>query len=161
MPPFRALAWPRSLLQTAFDRGLVSAATSAKAWLITAGSDTGVMRLVGQAIGKQDVALPLIGIFPWGVTNGRERLAGTVGKEASYAGSRANIDGAPLNASHTHFVLVDNGKEGRAAWGSEINLRAGVEAMVANTKNVPIVQLVVQGGPGTLATVRPPPSHPN
>ena len=31
-----------SPLQVAFDRGLVSAAQSAKAWIFTAGSDTGV-----------------------------------------------------------------------------------------------------------------------
>ena len=31
-----------SQLQVAFDRGLVSAAQSAKAWIFTAGSDTGV-----------------------------------------------------------------------------------------------------------------------
>lgn len=140
-------------LQQAFDRGLVSAATSAKAWLITAGSDTGVMRLVGDAIAKQDIDVPLLGIFPWGVTNGREKLEASVGKDASYAAAPASGSGAPLNANHTHFILVDNGKEGGAAWGSEISLRAKIEATVSNSKNVPIVQLVVQGGPGTLATV--------
>ena len=31
-----------SQLQVAFDRGLVSAAQSARAWIFTAGSDTGV-----------------------------------------------------------------------------------------------------------------------
>ena len=143
----------RRLRQTAFDRGLASAATSAKAWLITAGSDAGVMRLVGQAISKLDIKLPLIGIFPWGVTNGRERLDAAVGRVASYAGAPASSSGAPLNSDHTHFILVDNGKVGGPAWGSEIALRSSLEATIANTKNVPIVQLVVQGGPGTLATV--------
>lgn len=140
-------------LQQAFDRGLVSAATSAKAWLITAGSDTGVMRLVGDAIAKQDADVPLLGIFPWGVTNGREKLQASVGKDAPYAAAPASGSGAPLNANHTHFILVDNGKEGGAAWGSEISLRTKIEATVSNSKNVPIVQLVVQGGPGTLDTV--------
>jgi transient receptor potential cation channel subfamily M protein 2 len=146
------------------------------AWIITAGSDSGVMKLVGEAFAKQDVRLPLIGVFPWGVTNGRERLDAAVGKEvstpwnwpprpcnppdptrnsrqASYSAPPASGAGAPLNPHHTHFILVDNGKEGGAAWGSEISLRAEFEATISNTKNVPIVQLVVQGGPGTLQTV--------
>jgi len=120
---------------------------------VTAGSDAGVMRLVGQAIAKQDIELPLIGIFPWGVTNGRDRLDAAVGRVASYAGAPASGSGAPLNSDHTHFILVDNGRTGGPAWGSEIALRSNLEATIANTKNVPIVQLVVQGGPGTLATV--------
>ena len=141
-------------LQAAFDRGLVTAATSAKAWVISAGSDTGVMKLVGEAIAKQEATLPLIGIFPWGVTNARDRLQNSVGQAASYGqGTPASRDGAPLNRHHTHFLLVDNGTEGAAAWGSEIDLRTKLEATISNTKGVPIVQLVVQGGPGTLATV--------
>lgn len=140
-------------LQAAFDTGLVSAAKSAKAWLVSAGSDTGVMRLVGNAMSKDKVELPLIGIFPWGVTNGRERLAATVGREVPYSASAPSASGAPLNPHHTHFVLVDNGTVGSRAWGSEIHLRAEIVATISSTKNVPVVQLVVQGGPGTLATV--------
>ena len=48
-------------LQLAFDRGMVSVATSAKAWIFTAGSDTGVMRLVGATMDRYQVKFPLIG----------------------------------------------------------------------------------------------------
>ena len=37
-------------VQTAFERGLMRAARSGNTWMITGGTDTGVMRLVGQAI---------------------------------------------------------------------------------------------------------------
>ena len=50
-----------------------------------------------------------------GVTNGRDRLDASVGREVSYAAAPASRDGAPLNPHHTHFILVDNGKEGGAA----------------------------------------------
>jgi len=136
-----------------FDRGLCSAALSAKAWIFTAGSDAGVMRLVGDAMARHEVGLPLIGIFPWGVTNGRGQLASAVNGTTPYRPSPPTRQGAPLNPNHTHFVLVDSGTEGGAAFGTEIKLRSDVEATVSNMKNVPIVQLVVQGGPGTLATV--------
>lgn len=136
-----------------FDRGLCSAALSAKAWIFSAGSDTGVMRLVGDAMARHEVGLPLIGIFPWGVTNGRGQLSGAVNGTTPYRPSPSTREGVPLNPNHTHFVLVDNGTEGGAAFGSEINLRASIVTTLSNRKNVPIVQLVVQGGPGTLQTV--------
>ena len=39
------------------------------------------------------------------------------------------------------------------AWGTEINLRVAFESFYLERKSVPMVLLVVQGGPGTLATV--------
>ena len=53
----------------------------------------------------------------------------------------------------THFLLIDNGKAAGAAWGGEIGLRSAIEAAYSESRHVPIVLLVVQGGPGTLATV--------
>ena len=110
------------------------------------------MRLVGDAIAKTDAQVPLLGIFPWGATHGRERLEAAIGQCAGYAGAAASSEGAPRNPHHTHCVPVDNGKEGCAAWGSEISLRSNLEATVSHRKHVPIVQLVVSGGPGTLKT---------
>ena len=104
---------------------------------------------------RHDVRLPLIGVFPWGCTNGRDTLAAGRGSVANYPahGIAASRQGAPLNQNHTHFVLVDNGKSGSEGWGSEISLRTGLEAACAHQKGIPVVQLVVNGGPGTLATV--------
>ena len=130
-------------------------------------------------------AQPLIGIFPYGVTVGREVTEGIMGGEVGYFGGQPSREGAPLNGDHvrgrrlgapnltlphaapshllnsrsshpqTHFLLVDDGKLGGAAWGGEIALRAGIEGFVSRLLfNIPIVQLVVQGGPGTIATVR-------
>ena len=139
----------------AFDRGIVNVAQSAKAWFFTSGSDTGVMKLVGSTMRRHDVDRPLIGVFPMGVTKGRDILTTHTGNVAPYAlkTSLADRNGAPLNPYHTHFVFVDNGVEGSAAFGSEIPLRSALEAVAADIKGTPIVQLVVQGGPGTLKTV--------
>jgi len=141
-------------LHMAFDRGIVNVAKS-KAWFFTAGSDTGVMKLLGSTMHYHDIRNPLIGVFPWGVTQGQDILSENKGRAAPYLlkTSGANQNGAPLNPYHTHFVLVDNGEEGAAAFGSEIELRAEIETAAAQTKGAPVVQLVVQGGPGTLATV--------
>ena len=165
------------------------------------------MRLVGDAMHRYRVPLPVVGIFPWGVVNERDALlrAQHVNEVASYPCARAawapnwapcgtlderrsaadedepksceymysralppalirmrrcahrptrpSRNGAPLNPYHTHFLFVDNGRKGSAAWGSEIEFRSALETTVSRTKNIPIVQLVVQGGPGTLATI--------
>lgn len=113
------------------------------------------MKLVGDALQKHDMKQPVIGVFPWGVTKCRDSLAQHRGQVAPCTTQFAPADenGASLNPHHTHFVLVDNGTEGNASWGSEIHLRAALEAAAAQTKGTPLVQLVVQGGPGTLAAV--------
>ena len=142
-------------LHMAFDRGIEDVARSANAWFFTAGSDAGVMKLVGSTFHRRDIRRPLIGVFPLGVTQGHDILIENRGGVAPYLlkthGPDAN--GAPLNPYHTHFLLVDDGTVGRDAWGSEITVRTRLEIAAAATKGTPIVQLVVQGGPGTLTTV--------
>ena len=117
------------------------------------------MKLVGKAMRSKRAGKVVIGIFSWGVTNGRENMGATEskpvrGETVPYAAERASGNGAPLNPDHTHFLLVDNGKRGGAAFGGEIKVRAALEKYVSQVKRVPIVMLVVQGGPGTLSTVR-------
>ena len=62
------------------------------------------------------------------------------------------IPGVGINSGHTHFIFVDNGHEGSKAWGSEISFRSALEAEVARTKNIPLVQLVLEHRPQTHAT---------
>ena len=58
---------------------------------------------------------------------------------------------AALDANHTHFLCVENGKD---EYGGEIRLRCALESALASRLKVPAGVLVVQGGPGTYATVR-------
>ena len=43
---------------------------------------------------------------------------------------------AALEPNHSHFVLVDTGKEGRGAWGGEIALRRQVTAHAVARANL-------------------------
>ena len=139
-------------LQRVFDRGLAQAAAMTNAWIFTGGTDSGVMRLVGEAMHKGGlVDIPLVGIAPWAAVYGRAALRGCKGEEVFVGGGlapSAEVDGK-LNPHHTHQILVDSG---RAApkWGSEIALRSRLERTFATSKGVPVVLLVVQGGRGTL-----------
>ena len=65
----------------------------------------------------------------------------------------ATSEGAPLNPNHSHFLLVDDGTEGQEAWQSEIRTRNAIESFITSFLRIPIVQLAVQGGVGTLATM--------
>lgn len=66
----------------AFKCGLVKAAISTGGWIITGGTNTGVMRLVGEAVAeeyeKYDFKLPVLGIATWGVVLMRDKLLNKV-----------------------------------------------------------------------------------
>ena len=65
----------------------------------------------------------------------------------------ATNSGAPLNPDHSHFLLVDDGTRGSASWGCEIDFRGRFTEYFVRDRHVPVVQLVVRGGPGTLRTM--------
>lgn len=67
--------------------------------------------------------------------------------------SQAGTEEADLEPNHTHFLLVDDGSEGKKAWGSELELRFAIEKIYCERRRVPRVMLVVQGGVGTLTSV--------
>uniref|UniRef100_A0A8C4YLQ5 Transient receptor potential cation channel subfamily M member 2 n=1 Tax=Gopherus evgoodei TaxID=1825980 RepID=A0A8C4YLQ5_9SAUR len=66
-----------------------------------------------------------------------------------------------LDSNHSHFILVDDGTHGR--YGVEISLRTRLEKFISEqtkvkegngvTIKIPIVCVVLEGGPGTLDTI--------
>ena len=148
-------------------------------WVITGGTESGIMKLVGQAIKKSSeetgIATPLIGVAPWGIISERDHFeAGGIGngpKRRSYEyGSHKDppeVDPAhshSLDRNHTHFLLVDDGTAGTAAYASEVKFRGQLENEMCCTcfgldddgdalPNPPLVLIVVGGGPGTFQTV--------
>ena len=124
-----------SQLRRVFDRGLAAAAAMTNAWIFTGGTDSGVMKLVGEAMHKYGlVDVPIIGIAPWGAIVGRDAMQGCKGEHVNYrggggddggggggdggdggGGSESSGPGGPggqtkarLNPYHTHQVLVDS-----------------------------------------------------
>ncbi|XP_069135889.1 transient receptor potential cation channel subfamily M member-like 2 isoform X2 [Argopecten irradians] len=173
--------------RTAFRRGLIKLARTTDPWIISGGSNTGIMKEVGEAVRDFNLtancgqSIVAIGIATWGVVQNREHLRqstpmNTVEMEntnkvtssmsddlnlsRSYKVERiANRNETFLNPNHTHFILVDDGSEHQ--FGKEIAFRAEIENAVANLKtdtgkdavSVPVVLLVVEGGPNTIETV--------
>ncbi|XP_060065040.1 transient receptor potential cation channel subfamily M member-like 2 [Ylistrum balloti] len=172
--------------RTAFRRGLIKLARTTDPWIISGGSNTGIMKEVGEAVRDFNLtancgqSIVAIGIATWGVVQNREHLRNGLGSKneientnkaspgvadfndppKSYKLERvANRNETFLNPNHTHFILVDDGTE--HTFGKEITFRAEIENAVANLKtdtgkdavSVPVVLLVVEGGPNTIETV--------
>jgi hypothetical protein len=74
-------------MRKAFKRGLIKAAVSTGAWIITGGTNTGVMRLVGEAVAdefqKGQLDLTVLGIATWGKIALREQMTINVNSKFS------------------------------------------------------------------------------
>lgn len=66
-----------------------------------------------------------------------------------------------MDTNHTHYILVDNGTFRK--FGTEIEFRGVFEKVISkmmtggdqmSATNIPVVSIVVEGGPGTLDTVK-------
>ena len=145
----------RPRLKEVFSRGLLSAARATSAMVLTGGTASGVMALVGSALGAAADPPPLVGFTPWACVDGRHVLDGV-----QHNGDEAPVpyvvpDGrVGLEPNHSHFVLVEPpAGAARGTWGDEIEIRDGVQKSFQEMFNVPCVLVVVQGGFGTLRTV--------
>uniref|UniRef100_A0A8D2LTG6 non-specific serine/threonine protein kinase n=1 Tax=Varanus komodoensis TaxID=61221 RepID=A0A8D2LTG6_VARKO len=143
-------------------KGLIKAAVTTGAWIITGGVNTGVAKHVGDALkehsSQSSRKICTIGIAPWGVIENRNDL---VGRDivAPYQTllnplSKLNV----LNNLHSHFILVDDGTVGK--YGAEVKLRRELEKMINLQRiharigqGVPVVALIFEGGPNVILTV--------
>ncbi|KAI6182347.1 hypothetical protein M3Y97_00370500 [Aphelenchoides bicaudatus] len=148
-----------------FREGLLKAAETTGAWIITSGIDSGVVRHVAKALDEAGISarmrsrLVTIGIAPWGVLKKREKL---IGRDAQVQYDRHSFPlrsrHAALNDRHTYFLLIDNGTSGR--YGADIFFRKKLEDYLAKSdehsyksRRVPIVCVAIEGGIPTLNTI--------
>lgn len=136
---------------------LIKAAKTTNAWIISGGTNYGVMRLMGEAI-KEDLYpnVPVIGIATWGVLASREIFLETNGNEIDYNLNdlEESETSVAINPDHTHFIFVNGGTP--KIFGVEIPFRTDLEQKLRDgeTKIAPMVLIVVEGGAGTIETVR-------
>ena len=160
--------------ELALMEGLVSAAQVSGAAIISAGTDAGLAQLLGQAMKEtKHVDVPLIGIAPFGSLLGHTELTNHLSRRKrdgnhlllslqmsagklryDHTGRENTRDAAALEPNHSHLILCDDGSRGNDAWGSEIELRSQIYLQMRKRFYAPTVLVVVQGGSGTLRTVR-------
>ncbi|XP_078252387.1 transient receptor potential cation channel subfamily M member 6 [Rhinoraja longicauda] len=151
-----------SKVQQLFGKGLIKAAETTGAWIVTEGINTGTSKHVGDAV--RDHTSPylrkicILGITPWGVIENHRDL---IGKDVVCP---YQMLGNPLskltslNSKHSHFILVDDGTVGK--YGNEVKLRRKLEQYIALQKihsrmgqGVPVVGLVIEGDPNVILMV--------
>lgn len=100
-------------------------------WVVTGGTNTGVMKHVGEALqGATKSNVYCIGIATWGIVNNRKKLTERQdGGPISYpVRSCYDTVGASLDNNHSHFLLVDDGRINQ--YGSEIEFRGKLERSI-------------------------------
>ncbi|VIO96455.1 Uncharacterized protein BM_BM4357 [Brugia malayi] len=148
-----------------FRKGMLKAAQTTGAWIITAGIDAGVVRHVATALDEAGISARMrskvvtIGIAPWGLLKRHEKLIGkdiVVSYDPHSFSSKSKY--ATLNDRHSYFLLVDNGTNGR--YGADIILRKRFEEFIARkqtiglgTRHVPVVCVVLEGGTCTIRAI--------
>ncbi|KAM6965339.1 transient receptor potential cation channel subfamily M member 6 [Aplochiton taeniatus] len=149
-------------VKQAFSKGLVTAALSTGAWILTDGINTGVSKYVGEAVkayGSHDLRKRnTVGVTPWGVIDNHCDLIGRDVLRPYQPLGNPLSKRACLNGLHSHFLLVDDGTLGKH--GCQLGLRRGLERHIQLQRihprlnqGVPVVCVVVEGGPGIVSIV--------
>nr|XP_057938678.1 transient receptor potential cation channel subfamily M member 2 isoform X1 [Doryrhamphus excisus] len=155
----------KTRLKNVFQRGLIKVAQTTGAWIITGGTNTGVMKHVGQAVRDYSLSSSMqgqivtIGLATWGVINNRDVLVHSQGCFPAHYPMDVKGRMPCLDNNHTHFLLVDDGTHGR--YGVEIDLRSRLEKCISGKPlgnkavgvTIPVVCVVLDGGAGTLNTI--------
>ncbi|WP_421654429.1 hypothetical protein [Leptothermofonsia sp. ETS-13] len=113
-------------LHTLFVHVLAPLAESLGAVVLDGGTDTGVMRMMGNAHRQIKSTFPLIGVLPAG-------LATLPGELPPFP------DAAPLEPNHTHFMLVPG-----SCWGDECIWLSKIASVLC--QGAPSMTVLVNGG---------------
>ncbi|CAM5174068.1 unnamed protein product [Eretmochelys imbricata] len=158
-------AWLRDLLR----KGLVKAAQSTGAWIMTGGLQAGIGRHVGEAVRDHATAstspctrVVAMGVAPWGIVANREALVNPKGSfPAHYWWVPPAGTTCPLDSNHSLFFLVDDGSRGRP--GGESRFRAHLEKHIAQQRvgaggtgsiEIPVLVMVIGGNASMVTRVR-------
>ncbi|CAH8524052.1 unnamed protein product [Heterobilharzia americana] len=146
-----------------FYSGLLQAAHSTKAWIVTSGLNLGIVRVVGDALQDQSLyfdkwktsgSLRCLGIAPWGYVLNREALISEDhNTPIRYVVSDFIAKCCPvsLNQNHTHYIFVDEGRRLRYGGSKSAEFRAKLEKQIAVPTEkggfgIPVVLVIVEGG---------------
>ncbi|XP_050979815.1 transient receptor potential cation channel subfamily M member 4-like [Labeo rohita] len=147
-------SWVREVLR----QGLVKAAQSTGAWIITAGLREGIGRCVGEAVRDHATAVSSvsfnkvvsIGIAPWGMVHNRQQLVNPEGSfPAKYFVQSTTRDSCCLDNNYKAFLLVDDGTVGRK--GGEVGFRGRLEDYISRQRpgsasiDIPVLNMLISG----------------
>lgn len=113
-------------LRPLFDDGLAPLVQASNVSVVDGGTDSGVMKLTGQARARSGGSFPLVGVTAVGAVALPNRL-------------ELDSDAAQFEPHHTHFILVPGDQ-----WGDESPWISEVATAMAN--GAPSVTVLINGG---------------
>ena len=157
-----------------FKAGLIAAARATNAWVLSGGTNTGVMKLVGEAVNEGQFlvsdgarmrrGLKAIGICAWGYTHNNQTLINQVPAEFHKVRYNSNVEirhkkSPPLSPDHTHFLMVDDGYRNRYFGAGGIReFISAFEKMLMDPSpkglGVPVITLLLEGGTDAIFEVK-------
>ncbi|XP_066499042.1 transient receptor potential cation channel subfamily M member 4-like isoform X1 [Hoplias malabaricus] len=150
-------SWVREVLR----QGLVRAAQSTGAWIMTGGLREGVGRCVGEAVRDHVGAasslsqskVVALGVAPWGLVTNRQQLINPQGSfPARYYVRNTSKDSCYLDNNYQAFLLVDDGSTGQR--GGETNFITNLENHISNMRTgiggsgnieIPVLCMLISG----------------
>ncbi|KAI4872623.1 hypothetical protein NFI96_024587 [Prochilodus magdalenae] len=150
-------SWVRDVLR----QGLVRAAQSTGAWIMTNGLREGVGRCVGEAVRDHVAAASSIsqskvvalGVAPWGLVTNRQQLVNAQGSfPAKYYVQNTSQDSCYLDSNYQAFLLVDDGSTGRRS--GETNFITNLEDHISHQRTgiwgsgsieIPVLCMLISG----------------
>ncbi|XP_063047033.1 transient receptor potential cation channel subfamily M member 4a [Engraulis encrasicolus] len=157
--------WVREVLRM----GLVRAAQSTGAWILTGGLREGVGRCLGEAVRDHQTAASslsqnkviAVGVAPWGLVHNRQQLVNAQGSfPARYYVQNTSRDSRCLDNNYQAFLLVDDGSVGRR--GAEVRFRANLEDYISHQRTgiwgsgsieIPVLCMLISGEASMLERV--------
>ncbi|KAM8722529.1 transient receptor potential cation channel subfamily M member 4a [Acanthopagrus schlegelii] len=157
--------WVRDVLRN----GLVRAAQSTGAWILTGGLREGISRCVGEAVRDHGAAAPAlsekkviaVGLAPWGMVHNRQQLVNPQGSfPARYYVQNTSRDSCCLDNNCQAFLLVDDGSVGRR--GGETSFRANLEDYISHQRTgiwgsgsieIPVLCMLISGDANMLERI--------
>ncbi|XP_048027657.1 transient receptor potential cation channel subfamily M member 4-like isoform X2 [Megalobrama amblycephala] len=148
----------KTWVQEVLRQGLVKAAQSTGAWIISGGLREGLGRCIGEAVRDYATAtssvtlskVVLIGIAPWGLVKDHQQLVNPEGSfPAKYFVRNAARNSCSLDNSYKAFLLVDDGTIGRK--GGEVGFRARLEDYISRQRtdsasfDIPVLNMLISG----------------
>ena len=128
-------------IKRAFKIGLIKAAKTTDSWIISGGTDNGVMKLVGDAIDEDITAhdLTVLGIV-----------------SQKYTNRKCDRPEKFLNPNHSFFIIINeeiNTPFNEIELHYEIQYRTKLEKHINDEYKIPVVLICVEGGFSALESV--------
>ncbi|KAM4704077.1 transient receptor potential cation channel subfamily M member 4 [Rhinophrynus dorsalis] len=161
---FKIRTWLKDVLR----KGLVKAAQSTGAWIMTGGMQVGIGKYVGEAVRDHATAssssrakVVAMGIAPWGIVNNKQSLVNPKGSfPAKYY--MENVDGPKysLDNNYSVFLLADDGTNEKM--GGETSFRFRLEEHISRQKTgaggkgsieIPVLCMLIAGESSMLERV--------